>query len=166
MKRILLGIGTNLGDREANLKTSLKNIEENIGRIIRTSSVYETEPWGFSSENNVLNMVAEAETSLRPSGLLGRILMIEANMGRLRSGKGYDSRIIDIDILFFGERIMRTSSLVIPHPRLHERKFILVPLAEIAPDLLHPVLMKDIKTLLSECSDSCKIRKYEPGNPA
>jgi len=158
MKSIILGIGTNLGDKTANLKTALGSINENIGRVVRTSSVFETDPWGFSSEDQFLNMVAEVESKLKPSGLLGRILMIEARMGRLRDGKEYSSRLIDIDILFIGDKILDTKSLVIPHPQLHERKFVLVPLAEIMPDFVHPVLKKDIKTLLRECKDKGKVR--------
>jgi 2-amino-4-hydroxy-6-hydroxymethyldihydropteridine diphosphokinase len=84
-------------------------------------------------------------------------------MGRLRSGEGYSSRLIDIDILLYGNIVMNTKSLVIPHPRLHERKFVLVPLCEIAPDLIHPVLKKDIKTLLKECTDSGEVKKVIKG---
>jgi len=160
MKKVFLGLGTNLGDREANLKTALESIIENIGPVVSLSSVYETEPWGFRTEDLFLNMVAEVETKLKPSGLLGRMLMIEANMGRLRSGTGYSSRIIDLDILLYGEEIMDSKSLVIPHPKLHERRFVLVPLCEIAPDLVHPVLKKNIKTLLKECKDKGKIKKF------
>jgi 2-amino-4-hydroxy-6-hydroxymethyldihydropteridine diphosphokinase len=153
MRKVFLGLGANLGDRELNLQTALENIRENIGKVVLLSSVYETEPWGFSSDDQFLNMVTEVETKLNPSGLLGRILMIEANMGRLRSGNIYASRQIDIDILLYGNKILETKSLVIPHPKLHERKFVLVPLCEIAPDFVHPVLNKDIKTLLKECTD-------------
>lgn len=160
MKKVFLGLGTNLGDREANLKRAVGSIIENIGSVVHLSSVYETEPWGFRAEEMFLNMVVELETKLRPSGLLGRMLMIEAEMGRLRHGKEYSSRIIDLDILLYGEKIMDTPILVIPHPKLHERRFALVPLCEIAPDLVHPVLKKDIKTLLKECIDNGKIRKF------
>jgi 2-amino-4-hydroxy-6-hydroxymethyldihydropteridine diphosphokinase len=161
MERVFLGLGTNLGDREANLKRAVDSIIDNIGPVVHLSSVYETEPWGFRSEDLFLNMVAEVETKLKPSGLLGRILMIEANMGRLRSGKEYSSRIIDLDILLYGEVIMETKSLVIPHPKLHERRFVLVPLCEIAPDLMHPVLKKKIKTLLQECKDNGVVRLHD-----
>lgn len=161
MKKVFLGIGTNLGNREASLKGAIECINESIGTVVSTSSVYETEPWGFSSDDQFLNMVVEVETVLKPSGLLGRMLMIEAKMGRLRSGEGYSSRLIDLDILLFGNIVMNTKSLVIPHPRLHERKFVLVPLSEIAPDVVHPVLKKDIKTLLKECTDKSKVLKIK-----
>lgn len=161
MKRVFLGLGTNLGDREANLKVALCRIAENIGKIIKTSSVYETEPWGFTAENLFLNMVVEVETRLKPSGLLGRILMIEARMGRLRSGKGYSSRIIDIDILIFSDIVLNTKSLAIPHPALHERRFVLVPFCEIAPDLVHPVSGKTMTTLLKECKDKGHVKLHD-----
>lgn len=159
--KVFLGLGTNLGNREANLSSAVGRIAMEIGPVIRLSSVYETEPWGFASENLFLNMIAEVETNLKPSGLLGRTLMIEAEMGRLRQGKGYSSRIIDIDILFFGSKLMNTPGLVLPHPKLHERKFVLVPLCEIAPDLIHPVLKLDIKALLKECRDKGQIRLHD-----
>jgi 2-amino-4-hydroxy-6-hydroxymethyldihydropteridine diphosphokinase len=160
MKRVFLGIGTNLGDRENNLKKAVEKIEEFIGRINASSSVYETEPWGFRSENDFLNMAVEVETELKPSGLLGRLLMIESLLGRLREGKEYASRIIDIDILFYGDNIIETKALTVPHPRIPERKFVLVPLCEIAPDLVHPVIKKSIQTLLKKCPDKNKVRKY------
>jgi 2-amino-4-hydroxy-6-hydroxymethyldihydropteridine diphosphokinase len=161
MKQVYLGLGTNLGNREENLKQAIEKIREFIGPVVRISSVYETEPWGFISENKFLNMVAETETDLKPSGLLGRLLMIESMLGRLREGKEYKSRTIDIDILLFGMRVTNNEDLKIPHPRMHERRFILVPLCEIAPDLIHPVLNKDIKTLLKECKDCSAVRLHD-----
>lgn len=160
MKNVFLGIGSNLGDRRENLKTALDLITLHIGVVSHTSSVWETEPWGFSSRELFLNMVIEVETLLNPSGLLGRILMIEAGMGRLRDGTGYSSRILDIDILFYGSRIIKTKSLVLPHPKIHERKFVLEPLNEIAPEFVHPVLGKDIFTLLGECRDKGKVKLW------
>jgi 2-amino-4-hydroxy-6-hydroxymethyldihydropteridine diphosphokinase len=160
MKPVFLGIGTNLGEREENLGKAIKLIEEHIGNITEESSVYETEPWGFKSETSFFNMVIKVETNLTPSGLLGRILMIEAMMGRLREGQGYKSRIIDIDILFFGSRIFENKILKIPHPRIQERRFVLVPLSEIAGDLLHPVFKKSIQELLQECKDKSKVLKH------
>lgn len=161
MKSVFLGLGSNLGDREGNLRNAVEKLGEYAGKIVKASSVYETEPWGFSSDDKFLNMVLELETSLNPSGLLERLLMIESMMGRLREGKQYSSRNIDIDILFFGDLGCYTKALEIPHPKLHERKFVLVPLAEIAPDMIHPVMKKDIMTLLKECQDNGKVKRIK-----
>jgi 2-amino-4-hydroxy-6-hydroxymethyldihydropteridine diphosphokinase len=154
MNRVFLGLGTNLGDREQNLQVALEKIGENIGAVAASSSLYETEPWGFASENKFLNMAVEVRTNLKPSGLLGRILMIESQMGRIREGKEYKSRLIDIDILFYNDRIITKKVLLVPHPGIPERRFVLVPLCEIAPDLIHPVLNKSIRELLDECKDT------------
>lgn len=159
MNKVFLGIGTNLSDREANLKEAVKGLSETIGTIIRCSSVYETEPWGFETDEQFLNMVIEAETRLSPSGLLGAILMTEAKLGRTRSGTQYSSRLIDIDILLFNDLIMNEEALQIPHPHLHERRFVLVPLCEIAPDMVHPVSKKTIRELLGSCNDKSLIMK-------
>ena len=161
MKTVFLGIGTNLGEREENLRRAITLIGEHIGIITRVSSVYETEPWGFKSETTFLNMVAMVETKLTPSGLLGRILMIEAMMGRLREGKAYMPRVIDIDILFFGSRIFENKVLTSPHPRIQERRFVLVPLSEIAGDLVHPVFKKSIQELLKKCKDKSEVLKLD-----
>ncbi len=161
MKKIFLGIGTNLGDRGENLKEALSGIEEHVGKITRSSSVYETEPWGFDSGNKFLNIVVEVETALNPSGLLGRALMIESLLGRLREGPGYQSRTIDIDILFYEDRIINTKALTIPHPRISQRRFVLVPLSEIAGDMVHPVFRKNIKSILKECPDKSRVKKMK-----
>jgi 2-amino-4-hydroxy-6-hydroxymethyldihydropteridine diphosphokinase len=159
--KVYLGIGTNLGDRGKNINEALKLIREHLGRINKVSSIYETEPWGFTSENDFLNMAVEAETRLKPSGLLGRILMIEVNMGRLRDEKKYTSRLIDIDILIYGENIIEAKTLVIPHPRMQERRFVLIPLNEIAGDTVHPKIGKTIRALLKECPDKSRVRKLK-----
>lgn len=159
MKKVFLGIGTNLGERETNLKEAVTAIGKNIGTVLKCSSLYETEPWGFKSENQFLNIVVEAETKLTPSGVLGAILMIEAFLGRTRSEKQYSSRLIDIDILLYEDIVIDEVSLKIPHPLMHKRKFVLVPLNEIAPDLIHPVLKKNIATLLKLCEDKSAVLK-------
>jgi 2-amino-4-hydroxy-6-hydroxymethyldihydropteridine diphosphokinase len=160
MKTVFLGIGSNLGDRAENLQDAKIRIEEFIGSVVSSSSVYETEPWGFQSEKEFLNMVLGVETDLSPSGLLGRILMIESQLGRIRCDPNYSSRKIDIDILLYNNEIVDEEALKIPHPKMHERRFVLVPLCDIAPKLVHPVLKKSISSLLKSCKDKGRVRKY------
>jgi dihydroneopterin aldolase/2-amino-4-hydroxy-6-hydroxymethyldihydropteridine diphosphokinase len=159
MNVVFLGIGTNLGNREGNLKKAVAGITENIGTVVKSSLIFETEPWGFQSGNEFLNMVLKVETTLTPSGLLGRILMIEALSGRVRGEKQYSSRVIDIDILLYDDMVIEEESLKIPHPRMHERKFVLVPLCEIEPEMIHPVLKKSFASLLKSCRDKSKVKK-------
>jgi len=160
MKIVYLGIGTNLGNREENLKQAVAKIEEYVGPVLKSSSIYQTAPWGFQSEDEFLNMVVKVETTLTPSGLLGRLLMIESLLGRVRGEKRYSSRLIDIDILLYENLIVEELSLKIPHPLLQDRKFVLVPLCEIAGELIHPVLNKSISELLEICGDKSEVRKY------
>lgn len=159
MNKVFLGLGTNMGNREANLKEAVAKIGESIGEILNVSSVFETEPWGFDAELNFFNMAVEVETSHTPSGVLGAILMIEAQLGRIRTAKQYSSRVIDIDILFYEDLIMDEIALKIPHPLLSSRKFVLVPLNEIAPEFIHPVLKKSVGALLKSCEDLSEVRK-------
>ena len=125
--------------------------------MVKSSSVYITEPWGFQTEDEFFNMVVKVETKLTPSGLLGRILMIESLSGRVRVEKQYLSRVIDIDILLYEDMIANEKSLKIPHPLMHERRFVMVPLCEIEPDIVHPVLKKPISSLLESCKDKSKV---------
>lgn len=161
MKKAFLGLGSNLGDREEYLQKAKVSIEESIGPVVSASSVYETEPWGFGNDKKFLNMVICIETSLSPSGLLEMILVIESQLGRIRCEKQYSSRNIDIDILLYNNEIVDEAALKIPHPRMHERKFVLVPLCEIASGLTHPVLNKSIESLLKSCKDNRSVRKHK-----
>ncbi len=160
MKKVFLGLGSNLGDRLENIGTAIMMIGEHAGSVIASSSLYETEPWGFEADNKFINKVICINTDLSPSALLGRLLMIEAKLGRLRCEGKYVSRTIDIDILFYGNEVIDDNVLQIPHPRLHERRFVLTPLNEIAPGLMHPVLKKNVRILSDECSDKSGVLPY------
>ena len=160
MTIVFLGIGTNLGNRESNLEEAVARIEEYIGTVLDSSSIYETEPWGFQAKDEFLNKVVKVKTELSPSGLLGRILMIEYLLGRVRGQVRYSSRLIDIDILLYEDMIVEEESLKIPHPLLQQRKFVLVPLCEIASEMIHPVLKKSIAELLETCEDRGEVKKY------
>lgn len=159
MKIVFLGIGTNLGDREGNISKAVEKIKENIGQVSASSSVYETEPWGFRADKDFLNLVLKVETKLTPSGLLKNIHMIESLLGRVRGEIQYESRAIDIDILLYEDMVIDEEILKTPHPLMYKRKFVLVPLCEIAPELVHPVLKRSIRCLLEECADKSRISK-------
>lgn len=161
MHSAFLLIGGNLGNRPLMLSQALKLIRDRVGRILLRSSVYETEPWGFEDSRQFLNQVIKVQTSLSPSELLSAILQIELVLGRIRHGDKYASRVIDIDILFYDDLIISLKHLTIPHPLMHTRRFVLVPMAEIAPDLLHPVLDMTIEQLLSHCPDQNMVMAVE-----
>jgi len=161
MNIVFLGIGTNFGDRESNLKEAVARIEKHIGPVLKSSTVYETEPWGFQSGDEFLNIVVKVETKLNPTGLLKRILMVESLLGRVRGEKQYSSRVIDIDILLYEGMVIDEKSLKIPHPMMHKRKFVLIPLCEIGPEMVHPVLNKTISSLLKSCKDTSKVKIFK-----
>ena len=163
MKNVFLGIGTNLGNREDNLEAAIKRIEETIGPVLKYSSIYETEPWGFKAEDQFLNMVIIVNTDLSPSFLLEQILNVESAFGRVRSTERYSSRLIDIDILLYEDIIIYDQNLKIPHPLLDKRRFVLEPLCEIAPGVIHPILNKTMLELLQVCEDRSNVIIFDPG---
>ena len=146
-----LGLGTNLGDKRKNLEDAPLLIRERIGTIVSLSSFYETQPWGFRSEHTFLNAAAGVDTSLSPTDLLRATQEIEKLLGRLRkSAQGiYHDRPMDIDILLYGDKVFQTEELTVPHPEMTERRFVMEPLVEIAPDRVHPVYGKTIRELFS-----------------
>ena len=150
---IYLGLGTNLGNREQNMETAIKNIEKQIGTIISQSAFYSSEPFGFESDNLFLNSVVKVHTSLLPYELLATTQQIEIEMGRTVKSdtNGYTDRVIDIDILLYNQKVIDNAPhLVLPHPEMQKRDFVLKPLAEIAPHFVHPVLNKTISELVEE----------------
>ena len=146
---VYLGLGTNLGDKERNLRMSVKKIEEWIGNVVSLSAFYATAPWGFSSENSFLNAAVCVETTLLPLQVLEETQRIERELGRTeKSVNGlYADRLIDIDLLLYDDRVMDAKGLILPHPLMTERRFVMEPLSEIAPDVVHPVLHKTMKEL-------------------
>jgi 2-amino-4-hydroxy-6-hydroxymethyldihydropteridine diphosphokinase len=145
---VYIALGTNLGDRLANLRLAIESMPPEI-IVLAESHVYETPPWGYENQPAFLNMVIKAETSLEPEALLIYLKQIEVELGREQNFR-WGPRLIDLDILFYDDLVLDSPPLVIPHPRLHERAFVLVPLMDIAPDLIHPVFQRSVSDLLAD----------------
>ncbi|HTN18909.1 MAG TPA: 2-amino-4-hydroxy-6-hydroxymethyldihydropteridine diphosphokinase [Pelobium sp.] len=158
MNRLFLGLGSNLGDRLKNLDDAFKAIELSLGAIVKKSSVYETKAWGKNNQPDFLNMAVEVMTDFVAEDVLSRIQKIETDLGRIRIEK-WGARTMDIDILFFNTEKINTNRLIVPHPLMAERKFVLLPLAEIAEEFLHPGLQKTIAHLLLNCKDELDVIK-------
>ena len=144
-----------MGDKGKNLARAIRYINVEVGPVVELSGIYETEPWGFESDSTFLNMVIKIVSELTPLEMIDQCLEIETKMGRIRNSKeGYSSRMIDIDILFYGNEVISENRLILPHPHIQNRRFILKPLCDIAPDYIHPVLGATISALLAKCSDT------------
>lgn len=159
MNTAYLLTGGNLGDREKNLAAAKEHIHLQCGKIISASALYETAAWGKTDQPPFLNQALEIQTALNARQLMRRILKVEKLMGRERKEK-YGPRVIDIDILLFNNERHNYPLLKLPHPEMQNRRFALLPLAEIAPGIVHPVLNKTIKKLLDECADELAVKKY------
>ena len=156
---IYILLGSNKGDRLKNLASALQQISLHIGKITQKSSIYETAAWGKTDQSAFLNRVIEIESKLLPEALLAKLLEIERSIGRLRTER-WGPREIDLDILFFGDLAVTSEHLQVPHPAIQNRRFTLIPLAEIAPNFIHPILHKNCLQLLNECTDTLEVTKF------
>lgn len=155
---VFISTGTNQGNRLLNLQKAKEQCEHFFGEAKLSSSIYETAAWGFTKQKDFLNQVLLFDTAVAPMEILEILLQIEQNMGRIRDVK-WGPRKIDLDILFIDEKIIETAGLKVPHPQIPNRKFILIPMVEIAADFIHPKLQKSMAILLQECEDELEVRK-------
>lgn len=158
----LILIGSNLGRRESIINQSIEMMSERCGEVFAVSSLYETEPWGFVAEQDFLNQVVAVRTEKSPHELLSELMKIEKELGRKRHDvEGYESRPIDLDILYYDDLIINDDDLILPHPRLHLRRFVLMPLCDVASDYIHPIFKKSSKELLRCCEDTSEVKLYK-----
>lgn len=150
MALVYLGLGTNLGEKERNLNDAIISLSQEVGFVIRSSTFYASKPWGFESDNDFLNAVVLVDTHLTPFDVLSRTQEIERNLGRIaKTINGYSDRLMDIDILLYDNLVIDQPALKIPHPLIADRDFVIIPLCEIAPDLVHPVFGLKMAELLN-----------------
>lgn len=154
-------LGSNMGDRLKTLIAAVNTINTDVANVVLVSAVYETQPWGIAEQDHFLNVAVSIETGLQAEELLHKLLSVETALGRRREGEKFGPRVIDIDILLFGNEVIETHALQVPHPGLPNRRFALIPLNEIAPDFIHPVSGKHIDVLLAECADTLHVEKRE-----
>ena len=158
MNTVYLLLGSNMGNSEQTLSVAINMIEKNIGKVTNSSSIYKTAAWGNENQPDFLNQIVVASSLLTAPAVLHQIFAIEKEIGRVRTTK-YAARVIDIDILFFNDEIIHTQNLIIPHLQIQNRKFVLIPLAEVAPFYQHPLLKKTAKELLRNCTDKLNVQK-------
>ncbi|WP_337043158.1 2-amino-4-hydroxy-6-hydroxymethyldihydropteridine diphosphokinase [Emticicia sp. 17c] len=156
INQVYLGLGSNMGDRQANLALAREGIARELGPVVALSGIYETAAWGLTSQDDFLNQVLAVDTPLGATEVLAKVLAIEQSMGRVRKVK-WGARIIDIDILYYNHELITLEGLTVPHPFLQERRFVLVPLAEIAPAFVHPKLHQTNAELLANCPDTSEV---------
>ena len=159
--QLILSLGGNLGNKAQIFAETSDLIENEIGNVVDASPIYETPPWGFVSENRFWNQVLVVETSLNPMEVLQKIREIEKHFGRERKAGTYLSRKMDIDILFYDDEVIQTEQLTIPHPLMAKRRFVLAPLRDILPELVHPVNGKLMSEMLAECSDNSEVKRLD-----
>ncbi|PZF70874.1 2-amino-4-hydroxy-6-hydroxymethyldihydropteridine diphosphokinase [Taibaiella soli] len=163
MNEVYILLGSNEGNREEKLGKAVSIIAETCGPVIRKSSLYETAAWGLEDQPDFLNQVICINTQFSPESLLQKTQQAELTLGRQRHIK-WGQRTIDIDILLYNEAVVQQPNLMIPHPFLQDRRFVMVPLAEIAPDKIHPLLHQSMKELLKNCQDPLPVRLFQTGN--
>jgi len=157
---VFIGLGSNLGDRAARLHEALERLGSGLVTVRRRSALYRTDPVEVTDQDEFLNQVVAAETGLDPAALVRRCLEVEREMGRVRT-RDKGPRDIDLDLLLHGDARVRQEGVEVPHPRLHLRRFVLVPLVEIAPEVIHPVLQLSARDLLERCPDTSRVRRLE-----
>jgi 2-amino-4-hydroxy-6-hydroxymethyldihydropteridine diphosphokinase len=159
VEKVVLLLGSNIEPRKKFLDKALFLLQQELGAFSVSSEIYESEPWGFDAKVSFFNRVVVFETGKKPEEVLDVCLDVELNLGRERKeSEGYLSRTVDVDVLYFGEQVVNTERLVIPHPRLHLRRFTLLPMVEVQSELVHPVLMKTQKELLEICPDDSEVK--------
>jgi len=159
MNIVFLQLGSNLGERELLLQDAIAAVEDRVGKVVEKSKVYESTPWRVEGQDNYLNQIIKVKTEMLADVVLSTILDVEKDLGRIRIEK-WGERLIDIDIIFYNDAIIETAQLCVPHKHMHERMFVLTPLHNIAPDMMHPKYNKTVEELLQICTDTELVKEY------